>query len=80
MFKALAVAAVITGGAGVAATGGAVATYYHHPAAVGVAYGVADSDRADPYHADPGGEFTRVEPPQSGGTATIFHVILAPGD
>ena len=79
MFKSIAAGAVITVGAGVAATGGAVATYYHH-ATVGPVYALADGDHADPFHSDPGGEFTRVEPPETGGTAVTTHLILAPGD
>jgi len=79
MFKSIAASAVITVPAGVAATGGAVATYYHH-ATAGPVYAPADGDHADPFHSDPGGEFIRVEPPETGGTAVTMHLILAPGD
>jgi hypothetical protein len=77
MFKSIAVGAAITVSAGVAAAGGAVATYYHH-ATAGPAYALADLDHADPYHSEPGGEWIRVESPESGGTAVTMHPNLGP--
>jgi hypothetical protein len=77
IFKSIAAGAAITVSAGVAATGGAVATYYHH-ATAGPAYALADLDHADPYHSEPSGEWIRVESPESGGTAVTTYLIPGP--
>jgi len=77
-YKALVLTAAVPVAVGVAATGGAVATHYR-PAA-GVAYALAVTDHSDPYHSDPGGEWVRIETPESGSTAITMHVITGPGD
>jgi len=80
MFKSLAATAVITIGAGVAATGGAVATYSYHHTAPGPVSALAITDHADPYHSDPGGEWIRIEVAPTIGTVPTMHLITAPGD
>ncbi len=84
MFKTVAATAAITIAAGIAATGGAVATHYSspHPTPPSAAYGVATNTYADPnpYHNEPGGEWVRIPPPNQGGTASTFHAILTPSD
>ena len=80
MFKSIAAGAVITIGAGAAATGGAViaaspfaaATYLHHTSP-GAAYGMAVYEHADPLHSEPGGEFIQIRAADNGGTASTFY-------
>ena len=81
-FKTIAAGAAITISAGIAATGGGVATNYSspHQTPPSAAYGVATNTYADPYpyHSDPSGEWVRVETLDQGGTASIFHTIVIP--
>jgi hypothetical protein len=81
-FKAVTLTALPAVTAGIVATGAPIAKYYRHASAdgPGAAAGVATYDRADPYHSDPGGEFIRIEPPDTGGTRSVSFVILAPSD
>ena len=79
-FKMIAVGAVITVSAGVAATGGAVATYAYRHTGPGPAYALALTGHADGYHSDPGGEFIRIEPSPVIGTVPTIHLIPGPGD
>jgi hypothetical protein len=78
-FKAFVFATVTPAAAGVAATGGAVAT--HHPGgltAPGTYYGVPAYDHSDPYHSDPGGEWIRIEASPIIGTASTNHQVIVP--
>ena len=80
MVKSIAAGAVITIGAGVIATDGAViaaspfaaATYLHHTSP-GAGYGMAVYEHADPLHSDPGGAFIQIRAADNGGTASTFH-------
>jgi hypothetical protein len=80
MFKSIAAGAVITIGAGAAATGGAVTAANPFAAAIdlhhtspGAAYGMAAYEHADPLHSDPGGEFIQIRAADNGGTASTFY-------
>lgn len=79
---AIALSAASAVGAGVAATGGAVATHYlgAHPAVPGTYYGVTAYDHSDPYHNDPSGEWIRIEASPTVGTASVNFNILGTGD
>lgn len=44
------------------------------------AYALTTSDQPDPFHSDPSGEFIRIPPSETIGTATTMHLILGPGD
>jgi hypothetical protein len=80
MFESLAVGAMITISAGVAATGGAIATYYNHHTGPGPAYALVIRAHPDPYHSDPGGEWIRIQGAEYGGTAATMYLITGPGD
>lgn len=78
--KTLVLTAVTAAAAGVAASGGAVATHTlgaHIPP--GVYIGVMLGDHADPYHNDPGGEWVHVEDAPTLGTASVNHLVVGPG-
>ena len=79
MFKSLAACAMITVSAGVAATGGAIATYNHHTGP-GPTYALVIRDHPDPYHSDPGGEWIRIQGVEYGSTAATMHLITGRGD
>jgi hypothetical protein len=81
-FKTIALTAVTPVAAGLAATGGGVATHYLGAphAAPGTYYGVAVSDHTDPFHNEPSGEWIRIEAAPTIGTAAVNHIILGPGD
>jgi hypothetical protein len=81
-FKAITLTTMTPVAAGLAATGGAAATYTlaarHTPP--GVYIGVALADHADPYHNELTGEFTHIEDAPTIGTAAVNHVVVGPGD
>jgi hypothetical protein len=78
-FKVVALTALTPVAAGLVATGGAVATYYHHVAA-GPAYAMVIDGHTDPDHSEPGGEWVRIATPEYGSTAITMRVITGPGD
>ena len=43
-------------------------------------YGVPAYDHADPYHSDPGGEFTRIDAAPTIGTSSVNFTILGPAE
>jgi hypothetical protein len=67
-FKTIALTAVTPVAAGLAATGGGVATHY------------LGAPHTDPFHNEPSGEWIRIEAAPTIGTAAVNHIILGPGD
>ena len=63
--------AAAAGGAVIAASPFAAATYLHHTSPG--AYGVPVYEHADPLHSDPGGEFIQIRAADNGGTASTFY-------
>lgn len=78
-FKTVALTAATPVAAGLVATGGAVATYYHH-ASAGPTYAMVVSGYVGPDHSEPGGEWVRIATPEYGSTVVTTRVITGPGD